>query len=308
MHGTSAGEMHAFISYVREDAQPVAEIAAALEGAGIQVWLDTEDLLPGDDWAQAIRSAVSDRAMAFIAIFSDNSVAKTRTYQNEELLLAVEEMRLRQPGTPWLIPVRLSDCPLPSLDIGGGRQLSSIQRVDLFGTSRREGLRRLVAAVKRITGQPEADPAGDTILLESGVVVQRSEFDRWTERRAILPQDIVHRLQLYADHVFDSAHSIVSADQIASSIYLPLYPIADRDPVRFVEGVAASVLPVGGWAVVGGSRSIPDLLSTDRLRQVERHAAHLALLDGAVAFIFSQGYSAGHLTGYEHKRWWETRR
>ena len=40
----------------------------------------------------------------FLACFSAKSVARTRTYQNEELVLAIEELRLRPADRIWFIP------------------------------------------------------------------------------------------------------------------------------------------------------------------------------------------------------------
>jgi hypothetical protein len=48
-------------------------------------------------------------------------------------MLAVEHLRLRQPGSLWLIPVRFDDCEIPDLEIGSGLTLRSIQCADLFG-------------------------------------------------------------------------------------------------------------------------------------------------------------------------------
>lgn len=49
------------------------------------------------------------------------------------MLLAIEQLRLRRPDLPWLIPVRFDDCPIPDCDIGGGRGLASLHCADLFG-------------------------------------------------------------------------------------------------------------------------------------------------------------------------------
>ncbi len=100
-----------------------------------------------------IRHAITGNALAFIACFSRNSVGREKSYQNEELTLAIEQLRQRQPGDSWLIPVRLDDCVLPDWDIGGGRTLASIQQADLFGDNYAEGVARLVAVVLRILAQ-----------------------------------------------------------------------------------------------------------------------------------------------------------
>jgi TIR domain len=146
---------HAFLSYVREDSAHVDRLQGALQDAGILVWLDKSDLWPGEDWQAKIRAAITEDALVFIACFSSNSLARARSYQNEELVLAVEQLRLRQPDVPWLIPVRFDDCRIPDWDIGAGRRLASLQWVDLFGDAFDDRAARLVAAIRRILG-----PAG----------------------------------------------------------------------------------------------------------------------------------------------------
>ncbi len=143
---------HAFLCYASEDARQVDHLHAALEAAGVRVWRDTEDLWPGEDWREKIRAAITRDALVFVACFSTVSTTRAKSYQNEELALAVDELRLRRPDVPWLIPVRLDECDIPDRDLGGGRSLAALQRADLFGQRRTRELARLVAAVTRILG------------------------------------------------------------------------------------------------------------------------------------------------------------
>ena len=143
---------HAFISYVHEDSDKVDRLQRTLEAAGIRVWRDTADLWPGEDWRAQIRQAITDDALVFIACFSFKSLAREKSYQNEELLLAIEQFRQRALGHPWLIPVRFDDCVIPDFDLGGGRTLASIQRADLFGKGSAENALRLVNTVLRMVG------------------------------------------------------------------------------------------------------------------------------------------------------------
>lgn len=143
---------HAFVSYVREDADEVGKLVSILQAASIPVWKDTENLWPGEDWQQKIREAVEDGALAFIACFSTSSAQKAKTYMNAELRLAVDQIRLMKPGQVWLLPVRLDDCDLPDFDLGNNRTLNSLQRIDLFGANRDENLGRLISAVMKIFG------------------------------------------------------------------------------------------------------------------------------------------------------------
>src|SRR5665647_261897 len=125
---------HAFISYVHEDATRVDRVERVLKAAGIPVWRDTAELWPGEDWRLKIRNAITNDSLVFIACFSEASEARDVSYQNEELVLAFEQFRLRSPHRAWLIPVRFSDCRVPDYDLGAGRTLNSLHRVDLFGS------------------------------------------------------------------------------------------------------------------------------------------------------------------------------
>jgi hypothetical protein len=141
---------HAFISYVREDSAKVDMLQRALEDAEIPVWRDTSSLWPGEDWRAKIRDAITHDALVFVACFSAHSVARKKSYQYEELLLAIDQLRIRRPDDPWLVPVRFDDCNVPDFALGGGRTLASIQRADLFGTGSDLAAARLVEAVKRL--------------------------------------------------------------------------------------------------------------------------------------------------------------
>ncbi len=146
------GGKHVFISYVHEDSRQIDELQAYLESAGIRVWRDVSDLWPGQDWRARIRLAITDNAIAFIACFSPASLAREVSYQNEELTLAIDELRLRDPSRSWLLPVRLAECEIPDREIGSGRTLNSLQRIDLFGDQASQNRRRLLQAVERILG------------------------------------------------------------------------------------------------------------------------------------------------------------
>lgn len=143
---------HVFISYVREDSPYVDRLQHMLEAAGVPVWRDTADLWPGENWQIKIRHAITENALVFIACFSVNSLARRKGWHNEELVLAIEQLRQRNPDEPWLIPVRFDDCDIPDRDIGGGRTLASIQRADLFGDRYQEAADRLIKIVLRILG------------------------------------------------------------------------------------------------------------------------------------------------------------
>lgn len=139
-----------FISYVREDLEAVDALATALAAAGVTVWRDTAELWPGDDWRAKIKDAITRRALVMIACFSTNASTREKSYMNEELALAAAEIRMRRPDRPWLFPVRLDNCDVPPMDLGGGRELSSLHWVDLFGDEYNSSMLKLVYRISQM--------------------------------------------------------------------------------------------------------------------------------------------------------------
>src|ERR1700683_1356580 len=102
MNQTANATGHAFLSYDPDDASQVNRLQRALENAGISVWRDTDDLWPGADWRYEMRKAIAGNALVFIACFSLNSLGRAKSVQNEQFVLAVDQLRLRPPGDGWL--------------------------------------------------------------------------------------------------------------------------------------------------------------------------------------------------------------
>lgn len=143
-----AAGKHAFISYVHEDSGRVDELETQLQSVGIKVWRDKNDLWPGQDWELVIREAITNDNLAFIACFSEASHNRVKSYQNEELVVAIEEFRKRHPDRPWIFPVRFDDIPMPKHSLGASRTLDSLHRTDLFGAGEVTNLLRLVHGVQ----------------------------------------------------------------------------------------------------------------------------------------------------------------
>ncbi|CDO89950.1 hypothetical protein AWC29_00060 [Mycobacterium triplex] len=152
-------DKHAFVSYVHEDSDHVDRLCQVLTAADIPHWRDRSALGPGDMWKTKIREAIQSDALCFLACFSNEYHAKDKSYQNEELILAAEEFRLRPPGRTWLIPVRFDDCEIPEIELGAGRTLRDLNYVDLFGDSYALRAIQLIEAIKKVMGDPPLNPA-----------------------------------------------------------------------------------------------------------------------------------------------------
>jgi hypothetical protein len=139
---------HIFISYVHENLQQVERLCRDLREYGLEYWRDREHIMPGVPWKDAIRRKIQKGAF-FVACFSREYTKRTSTYMNEELALAVEELRKRPAHVAWFIPVLFTKGSLPEREIGGGRTLHDLQWVDL-SQDWEVGMRRIVAAVYKI--------------------------------------------------------------------------------------------------------------------------------------------------------------
>lgn len=122
---------HIFISYVRENSIEVQNLRDELIKHGLNIWIDRNDINLGIRWKDAIRNAIYGGAY-FIACFSTEYYRRERSYMNEEITLAIEELRQRPTDRSWFIPVKLSDCQIPDRSIGSGETLRDIQWVELF--------------------------------------------------------------------------------------------------------------------------------------------------------------------------------
>ena len=181
-----------FISYVSENIEIVKRLYQELKAHGIQVWLDQNDIDPGSRWEQAIRKAIHQGAF-FIACFSEEYNNRDKTYMNEELTLAIDELRQLPTDQIWFIPVKLNDCEIPDRDIGGGKTLRALQYVNLY-EDWDVNLQRILTVVQARLSEPvinvstaeqrevEAQPQDANAYFDRGNVYRsKGDYDRAIE-------------------------------------------------------------------------------------------------------------------------------
>lgn len=124
-----------FISYAKEDQRSAERLYLDLKNAGVSLWMDTHDLLPGQPWEREIEKAIS-RSSYFIALQSTRSVGK-RGHVQKELRRALEAAEAYPEDTLFIIPVRIEECE-PTF-----RAIRKLHRLDLF-PDYAEGLSKLL--------------------------------------------------------------------------------------------------------------------------------------------------------------------
>lgn len=134
-----------FISYAKEDKEIARKIYSDLRNIGVRVWLDEEDLLPGQKWKLAIREAIEDSSF-FLALLSNHSLSKTGYVQNE-MKIALEIAQEYPSNEIFILPIRVEDCT-PS-----DRFLQDLHWCDLFGDYERgiEQVRRVIFPLNNLS-------------------------------------------------------------------------------------------------------------------------------------------------------------
>ena len=201
-----------FVSYVNENFQMVDMLYQELDSCGIQVWLDRNDIAPGLRWKQEIRRAIQQGAF-FIACFSQEYDERDKTYMNEELTIAIEELRQRRTDSAWFIPVKLNECEIADRDIGGGDTLRDFQHVNLY-EDWDNGIRRILKVIQPSSSETatNVDTAEQQIdqnaraEFSQGLAYQNSvsEASSLEERKEKHEEAIKHysrALELKADYV-----------------------------------------------------------------------------------------------------------
>jgi len=131
----SAGRKRVFLSYSWGDKERVMQLHDKLEAAGVEPWIDREELRGGADWELSIKRQMRE-SQQVIVFLSKSSVEKAG-YAWAEIRMAVRIAEEQPEGKSYVIPVKLDDCILPDI-------LSRWNCIELFQA---EGERRLLMAL-----------------------------------------------------------------------------------------------------------------------------------------------------------------
>ena len=156
-----------FISYCRADSEFVLQLAEDLKAAGIAVWLDQMDIVPGEPWDQAVERALRNCPRVLV-VLSPAAVSSSNVL--DEVSFALKRKKT-------IIPVLHSACEIPF-------RLDRLQHID-FRTNYARGLRALLTMLSTggeefaipasdksqrvaLKEQPEVAPERQRLLIETG--------------------------------------------------------------------------------------------------------------------------------------------
>lgn len=132
---SSKSSLKIFLCHSSGDKAQVRPLHDFLLKSGAAPWLDSERILPGQDWNLEINKALDDSDVILLCL-SKKSVDK-EGYVQREVRSALDRALEMPEGRIFLIPARLEECELPY-------RLKSYQYVDLFAEN---GLQQLIKSL-----------------------------------------------------------------------------------------------------------------------------------------------------------------
>jgi hypothetical protein len=135
-----------FLCHSSGDKAEVKKLYNLLLESGSNPWLDSEKLLPGQDWNLEINRALDDADVILLCL-SKKSVDK-EGYVKKEIRIAVDRALEMPEGRIFLIPARLEECELPY-------KIRTYQWVDLYTE---QGMEKLIKSLNLRASQVKAQP------------------------------------------------------------------------------------------------------------------------------------------------------
>jgi hypothetical protein len=103
--------LRVFLCHSSNDKPQVRKLYKKLTNDGIDVWLDEENLIPGQDWEYEISKAI-DSSDAIVVCLSKGSLTKEGFVQ-KEITFALDKAQEKPEGVIFIIPALFDDCDIP---------------------------------------------------------------------------------------------------------------------------------------------------------------------------------------------------
>jgi hypothetical protein len=101
-----------FICHASEDKIFAAWLYEQLKAAGLNPWLDKENLCCADRWDEVIQRAIKKEIDYFLVLQSKSLQKKVVGYVNKEIYEARERQKTFRSGIRFIIPLKIGDCEI----------------------------------------------------------------------------------------------------------------------------------------------------------------------------------------------------
>jgi hypothetical protein len=186
-----------FLCHSSGDKVEVKNLYELLVERGANPWLDSEKILPGQEWNLEINKALDDSDVILLCL-SKQSVDK-EGYVQKEIRLALDRALEMPEGRIFLIPTRLEECELPY-------KIKNYQWVDLFTA---DGIEKLMKSLSLRASQVKAFP----IPLDGSLpIIQKN-----TPKRKIEPKQAPSTTTIHIHGDVTGSNIIVGNDNDVSN-------------------------------------------------------------------------------------------
>lgn len=97
-----------FLSFASEDREAARNLKAALENAGLDVWLDEGSIHPGASWDREIQVNIR-RCALFVPLLSQRAAGRLEGYFRREWRWALDRAQAMDESVPFILPIVVDD-------------------------------------------------------------------------------------------------------------------------------------------------------------------------------------------------------
>jgi len=171
-----------FLCHASEDKAIARALHGQLKAAGLDPWLDKENLRGGDRWDDSIQKVIKKKIDYFLVLQSKSLKNKVEGYVHKEIYEACERQKQFRPDIRFIIPLQI--------DHGGGlEELEDLQTISIDSEHNIEELIRVIESDYKKRGGtcereeklPQVDKVPEFIrfLNSKGWDVNKNENDYW---------------------------------------------------------------------------------------------------------------------------------
>lgn len=231
-----------FISYAREDKVAADNLCQRLISAGVDVWLDKQSILPGQDWEHEIRKAVQNADAILICLSKEFNKAG---YRQREVRIALDQASLQPEGEIFIIPIRTELC----------ESLESLRRwqwVDLFESNGFELLMRaLQTRAKSIDAvvpdfEQQKTASNQSVNSSSPLILGGIEYCYIPQGKFLMGTNQSYRLLLFPFFDLASDEKPQHIVDISYTYWIARFPVTNQ---QFNDYIVATgkIHPVQDW-------------------------------------------------------------
>ena len=171
--------MRLFVSYSRHDAATVHQIVAALEAAGHDVWIDTDDIRGSERWRTSVATAI--RASDVVLLVVSPAAMASSSVEREISVAAEDSLRI--------VPVVIETAPI---SVGLKYDLAGVQHVSFVDRPFEDGMADLAEAlIEPVTATPSATEATPPPAMDRARPTPSASRRRRPSRRALYGAAVV---------------------------------------------------------------------------------------------------------------------